>query len=48
MYYNNISDFEALMSTPDNSADKKSPAGDAFAIIASLALALVAISIVFN
>jgi hypothetical protein len=47
MYYNNISDFEALMSTPDNTADN-SPASDALAIIASLALALITISIVFN
>ena len=48
MYYTSISDFEALMNTSDNSADNNSPAGDAFTIIASLALALITISIVFN
>ena len=46
-YHNHIADFEALLNTPDDTADKD-PSNDALAIIASLALALIAISIVFN
>ena len=46
-YHTPVADFETLMNPADNTAGK-GPVYDALTIIASLALALIAISIVFN